>query len=181
MACVYTFGGNTLDCKDSIGGIKEIYIADYSWISGVSINVTTDIVTGITLTSTNKFKTYKLNKQVSSLTITPNTNDTAGTTWYQSDVLVVLPKMNAAKRLEFQAMTVGNMAVIVRDQNNTYWYLGKANPVTATAGSAGTGTAFGDANQFSITISDMGKNPPYEVSSTIMVGITDANIQLPVA
>jgi hypothetical protein len=57
--------------------------------------------------------------------------------------------------------------------------MGYYNPVEMTEGGGDTGTAFGDANQFSITLADMGSQPAQEVSSSIVSAIVDSNITNP--
>ena len=42
--------------------------------------------------------------------------------------------METAKRLEIGSLLIGNVAMIVKDGNGIYWYLGKDYPVTASAG-----------------------------------------------
>jgi hypothetical protein len=179
MACNYTFAGQLLDCKEVSGGIKEIYIVDRSMVSAYTIDGATKKILTVTMTASNKFKTYQLRKQVASMTTTATSSDTAGTTFFSTDVTFSIPKMAAAKRLEFLAMSVGNMAVIVRDNNNVYWGLGFDNPVVLTSGSGVTGTNFGDANQYSYTLNDTNAVAPYEMTQSILTGIIDANISYP--
>ena len=46
MACNQTLGGIILDCASSVGGIKEVYIANYNDVTEVVVNG--DKITGIT-------------------------------------------------------------------------------------------------------------------------------------
>ena len=62
--------------------------------------------------------------------------------------------------------------------NNKYWYLGYDEPVTLTAGTAGTGTAKGDKNGYDLTLTDLSNSLPYEVSEAIATTIIGT---LPVA
>ena len=179
MACTYSFGGNLLDCKESAGGIKEIYIVDKSYISGFTIDGTTQKVLTITMAGVNKFKTYQIRRQTASLATTVTTSDTNGTTFFDTQLTFQIPKLSAAKRLELLALAVGNMTVMIRDNNDSYWIIGLNNPVVLTAGSANSGTNFGDANGYSYTLQDINTVAPYEVTKSIIVGVTDSNISLP--
>ena len=179
MACTYSFGGNLLDCKESAGGIKEIYIVDKSYVTGFTVDISTKKVLTIVLSGVNKFKTYQIRRQTASLATTVTTSDTNGTTFYDTQLTFQIPKMSAAKRLELLALAVGNMCVMVRDNNDTYWALGLDNPVALTAGSANTGTNFGDANGYTYTLQDLNIVAPYEITKSIIVGITDSNISIP--
>jgi len=180
MSCTYSFAGQVRDCKENAGGVKEIYICDAADVASYTIDGTTKKVTAITMEAGKTFKTYQLRKQTASMVTTVNTDDTAGTTYFSTDVIFNIPKMEAAKRLELLALAVGNMAVIVRDNNDIYWALGLDFPVSLTAGSAGTGTNWGDANAYSYTLNEMNRVAPYEITSTVIAAIVDANISAPV-
>jgi hypothetical protein len=77
-------------------------------------------------------------------------------------------KMETSKRLEIMALMMSACAVIVKDANDKYWYLGKDNYVECSAGSATTGTATSDANHYELTLSDTSAELPYEVDATVI-------------
>jgi hypothetical protein len=81
--------------------------------------------------------------------------------------------METVKRVEITALALGDLAVIVKDANGKYWYLGKDEPVNASAGDGQTGTARSDANRYTITLQDNSLQMPYEVSSSVIDGIVE--------
>lgn len=183
MSCVQTFKGIDLSCKDSLGGIIEVYVADKSAVTGIT-GVTAEGTTGATysgqpmsnitaigVSGTTPFKPFKFRKQTGNMTSTINTDDANGTSFVQTDVVVQFTKMETAKRLEFSALIAGNCAVIVKDNNGKFWYLGLDNPVTLTAGSGATGQAMGDFNGYSATITDISKELPCEVLASAVESI----------
>lgn len=177
MGCAKTLTGMGLDCRESVGGIKEVYILGDR--SEVKVTVAQDAITGITLDAgSDKFLPYKFRKQTGSMVSTINTSEENGTTFVQTDVTLVFHKMEAKKRLEISALMVGDCAMLVKDGNNKYWYLGYDEPVTLTAGTAGTGTAKGDKNGYDLTLTDLSNSLPYEVSEAIATTIIGT---LPVA
>ena len=177
MGCAKTLHGMDLDCRESVGGIKEVYILGDR--SEVKVTVTQEAITGITLDAgSDKFLPYKFRKQTGSMVSTINTSEENGTTFVQTDVTLVFHKMEAKKRLEISALMVGDCAMLVKDGNNKYWYLGLDEPVTLTAGTAGTGTAKGDKNGYDLTLTDLSNSLPYEVSKEIATTIIGT---LPVA
>jgi hypothetical protein len=99
--------------------------------------------------------------------MTPNgTIDPAnGVNFITTDVVVQFAKMDTAKRIAMNTLTVAELALIVKDNNGKYWYLGYDNPVTASASSGATGQAFTDANMYSVTLQDMSLKMPYEVGA----------------
>jgi hypothetical protein len=179
MGCAKTLTGMDLDCRESVGGIKEVYILGDR--SKVTVTIVKDAITDITLDSgavSHKFLPYKFRKQTGSMISTINTSEENGTTFVQTDVTLVFHKMEAKKRLEIASLMVGDCAMLVKDGNNKYWYLGLDEPVTLTAGTAGTGTAKGDKNGYDLTLTDLSDTLPYEVSEEIATEIIGT---LPVA
>jgi len=164
MSCPITLAGITRDCK-GIGGVKEIYISDRTKVSTLTINGTTEIVTAITMVGGAKFKVYEVRKQIASMTSTATIDDSTGTKFIETMVSVAFGKMTNLKRAEIKALALGDLAVIVKDNANKFWYLGFEHPVTLTEGTASTGTAYGDANQYQVTLQDLSKDFPYEVAA----------------
>ena len=176
MGCK-TLTGMDLDCRESVGGIKEVYILGDR--SEATVTVVSDAITAIALAvGSDKFLPYKFRKQTGSMVSTINTSEENGTTFVQTDVTLVFHKMEAKKRLEISALMVGDCAMLVKDGNDKYWYLGKDEPVTMTAGTAGTGTAKGDKNGYDLTLTDLSNSLPYEVTKEVAEGIIGT---LPVA
>ena len=171
MACnSYTLAGLNNMCKESsFGGIKEVYIAQYDDISAVTVDSGTSLAT-IVMSGASKFAQYKLLKNTGALTSTFNTSDTSAS-YFTNEVTLQFMKMETSKRLEIQAVMMSACAVIVKDSNGKYWFLGKDNYVECTAGSAQTGTAASDANHYELTLTDTSAELPYEVDPSIIANI----------
>ena len=167
MACIQTLSGLTRDCSNSMGGIKEVYIANFDDVSGVTI--TSDIITTISMVGAAKFKKYSFRPQTAELVSTPQVNSENGVAYIQSVLTMQFAKMDTTKRLEINALSLGDLALVVVDNNGKMWYLGKDNPVTASGGDSGTGKAFTDANRYGIQLTDNSLLYPYEVTATIPV------------
>ena len=172
MACnSYTLSGINNVCKESsFGGIKEVFVAPFEDITSVSVDSGTSVITGITMASGKTFSEYKLLKNTGSLTSTLNTSDTSAS-YFTNEVTLQFMKMETTKRLEIMALMLTSCAVIVKDANNKYWYLGKDNYVDCTAGSAQTGTAASDANHYELTLTDTSAELPYEVNASVISSI----------
>ena len=173
MACnSYTLAGLNTACKEpSFGGIKEVLIALYDDVAAVSVDSQTSLLTP-SMASGKKFKQYKLLKSTGGLTSTLNASETS-TSYFTNEVTLQFMKMETSKRIEIMALMMSACAVIVRDANDKYWYLGKDNYVECSAGSATTGTATSDANHYELTLSDTSAELPYEVDSTVIPTIVD--------
>lgn len=166
MSCIQTLSGLAKDCASNMGGIVEVLIANFDDVSEVTI--TTDKVSAITMASSAKFKKYNFAKNTGSLTSTYNIDQASGVKYVTSDLLLQFNRMETTKRVEITALSLGDLAVIVKDANGKYWYLGKDEPINASAGDGQTGTARGDANRYTITLQDESLEMPYEVDETII-------------
>ena len=169
MSCIQTLSGLAKDCAANMGGIVEVMIANFADVTGVTI--TDGVVSAVTMAADAKFKKYSFAKNTGSLTSTYNIDAASGVKYVTSDLLLQFNRMETTKRVEITALSLGDLAVIVKDANGKYWYLGKDEPVNASAGDGQTGTARGDANRYTITLQDESLEMPYEVDDTIIPSI----------
>lgn len=144
-----------------MGGIVEVYIANKADVTGVT--VADGKITAITMAASAKFKTYSFARQAGSLTSTYTIDKPNGVTFVQSDLVLPFNRMETAKRVEISALAAGELACIVKDANGLYWFLGKDEPMLASAGDGQTGTARTDRNGYSITLQDTSAEMPLEV------------------
>ena len=172
MACSITMTGIPAECKDSIGGIKAAYIAEYADVE--STDETLGVISKIEMAAGKTFKPFVFRKETGNFTSTINSDDAAGTTFVQSEIVLQFTKQETAKRLEIAALMVGNCAVIIEDGNGKFWFFGEDFPVVLTAGTAASGTAMGDFNGYNITLTDKSKALPKEVSAAIIDGLLPA-------
>lgn len=176
MACsTLTLTGINNRCKErSIGGIKEIYVAPYSTLAGVTIS------NGYAYPqlSNNLICTYKLRRNTGSLVSTLVQSDYVKG-YYQNDLNIVFNKLDSAKRLEVIALAKSQIFVMVRDANGKIWFLGKDNYVEVSAATAATGTALSDANQYSLTLSNLSKQTPYEVEEETLQALLAGSSIIP--
>lgn len=182
MACIsYTLSGLTKECETNIGGIKTVYIAPVDYVSavtGTKINSEGDAeisnfstITGITMSGSTKFKGYYFRKNTGSMTKTLNVTDEGGN-YISTEISLRFSKMNSQKRLEMRALSLNDMAVIVKDCNDEYWYLGTSDdPVTASAGGGETGTNREDSNAYTITLSNEAGYWPVPVTKTAVEAV----------
>ena len=169
MSCVQTLSGLARDCNSNMGGIIEALIAPFDDVTAVTI--TDGVISAITMASSKKFKRYNFNKNTGNLTSTYNIDPASGVRYVTSDLLLLFNRMETTKRVEITALAMSDLAVIVKDANGKYWYLGKDEPVNASAADGQTGTARGDVNRYSITLQDTSLEMPYEVADSIIEGL----------
>lgn len=168
MACCVPLAGILRNCDASMGGIKRAWIACYNDVQPPT--VTADKITKLNFTA-GSFYEYEFKKETGSFTTTINPNDATGAVYYSTDIILQFAKQETAKRKEIAALAVGDLIVIIEDSNGLFWYFGYSYPVTMSAGTGETGTAFADFNGYNITLSDQSIVYPYEIDAAAMSGI----------
>ena len=152
MACDLT-AGRLLNCKDAVGGIRSVLfleVADY-----------TPTYTGNTLSAVAAATAYRyeLPKGTGSLSEAITVSTENGTIFYESTLSVKLHKLTAADRDEIKLLAQNRLVCFVLDNNNNQWAIGEVNGADLTAGTAGTGTAYGDAYGYELTFMSQEAEP----------------------
>lgn len=169
MACLQTLSGILKDCTPNIGGIKRVLLANHEDVSAVTL--TEEQISAITMANSATFKQYHFKPGTGSMTSNLNKSVENGTSFWVTDLVLSFTKQETTKRIEINALAVGELVAIVEDMNGKYWYLGYDEPVMATASDAPTGTARADKNGYNITLQDNAKQIPYEVDAAIIDGL----------
>ncbi len=147
--------GRGVGCKDALGGIKRIYVAEWSdglWDPIVSGEVA-DATTAVT------FQTYDMTRGSGSLTQTITADLAAGTVFFDQVCSVTFNKAVVADIAEISNLVKGRMAVLVQDNNDNWFVVGHKNGVEVSGGTAQTGQAAGDQNGFTLEFSAQEASP----------------------
>ena len=148
MACALT-QSYTLDCKDSIGGLKAVWFAaieDIDTWTGAS-----GTYTAVTMDAGKYFWKYDLVKESSNFAEAVNTNVQNGTVFYAQTLEIILNKLQVNTRNEILLLAKNRLVALVQDNNGKTWVLGEVNGLDLTGGGSATGTAFGDRNGYTLT------------------------------
>ena len=112
---------------------------------------------------------YSFRKQSSGLTSEGTFDDANGVSFFTNNLALVFARQDVSKRMAIQALALQeDLAVIVKDANGEMYFLGMDDSVTTTAAGAATGTAATDANNYTITLTDISNELPYFVSETTL-------------
>ena len=163
MPCTLS-SGRLLQCKDKIGGIKTIFIANHDlFATGVVIDPTVpssgEISALPTLTPALIVYRYELSQGVGDFIETITSSVENGTVFWEQVVNISLMQLTAADRLELQNVAQTRLALFVLDNNDNIWMVGQYDSAELTAGTAATGTAKGDANGYTLTFTASEKLP----------------------
>ena len=174
MSCSQLLNGIAADCQTNVGGVREVYIANYSDVTAIEVDDSSNMIKTITMADSAKFKKYAFKKNTSSMTSTLNVDPANGVNFVQTDLSLVFAKQETVKRMEIAKLSLGELRVIVLDANGKYWFLGQEEFVSATAGTAETGVNRTDGNKYTITLTDYSSSYPYEVTPTIIADLIAA-------
>lgn len=153
MPCTLT-GSQLLDCKDSVGGIKELKIKVHpgATVTASDITYASGAISAIASGSQSGWYTYGLEKETTSANTNGQYNPQNGTTFYQEEIKLIMNKLSARLYYEFDQMAKARVWVAVRDFNDNYWLYGYEFGMDITTMTAGTGTARGDRNGYEVTL-----------------------------
>jgi hypothetical protein len=142
--------GFDLDCKDGVGGIKQIVLANWNQVNLISTTIdANEIVTA--LPEDAELFYFELPTQTGSFEETINFNRDAGTIFYTQTVNVMFQKLSAVRRLELQNIATVRCVVFVQDANSNWWAVGLDNGADLSTSTGGTGTVFGDAHGYTLS------------------------------
>ena len=182
--CFLTQGLELTGCtKSNIGGVESIFIANFKQLvpGGGAANkfvyddATTGQITAITGLTGDTFFQFDTVKETSSLAEAINVNVQNGTLSFVPTISLVMNKLDTEKRNLIHMLATGLLIGVVKDNNGKYWMAGFTKGLDVTAVEAGTGTALGDRNGATITMTGAEIYPIAELSSgavTQMLALT---------
>lgn len=152
-------------CRDSIGGIKTIYVAELSRKG--SVTQASGVITAWTMAS-GTFWTYNLEVGVAQFTQKNTVNRTNGSNFIDQSITFTIPKQQASLAQELLLLSKNDLLIIALDRNGKYWLLGENNGMSITENSGETGTAFGDFNGYKLTATGMEASFGPEVTASLI-------------
>ena len=152
-------------CDSNLGGIKNVWLANYKE-NCATLTEDTETPSIQSFDESVEWIHYPMRKNVASMTSTLNTS-ADGAVYVSTELAMVFSKMETQKRVAVMALALGECMAIVEDSNGVKWFLGYDAPLTATAGTGETGTAKGDRNAYTVTLTDESAQMPYTISGEI--------------
>jgi len=164
-----------LDCLDAIGGINTLWVSSDFELGTITAGATAGITSLSGATGT--FYQIEVAKDVASFTETFNISNTNGTAFFQQEVTIPVQHLSSAKRAQIQLLAYNRASrVVFLDNNGLYWLVGATRGCVISTGSTVTGTAPGDASQYSFVLQGMEPAMAYQVSTlAALTGTTFVN------
>lgn len=168
MACTTYLTGFSTSCGSNLPSIKKLYIGTFESgtftytyqkngenqdVLDADGNQIIESVSGATLNSgADKWVEFGFRKNTCSMNTEMTVNDNQSH-YFTNGCDMIFSKIENSKRLSIESLASGECTMIVVDSNNNTWLIGAENPVSLTTLTATTGTAIGDNNQYTVTLS----------------------------
>ena len=176
MACDLT-KGRPVDCKDSIGGLRTMYIlpnycgnieaeATIADLEMTNAGFATWDTYGDPTASKQTLLQYELRPNVSSLTVNFNSDPATGTTFWTSVLSVTLQKLDHDTTNQLKLAAYNRSQIFVRDAMDNIFLLGMNAGCNITSGTMVTGAAKGDLSGYTLEFTSEEKLPPIQVKPT---------------
>jgi hypothetical protein len=171
MACNLS-AGIQLGCRDNTGGLKTLWITDYTNVTSITSS-TGDTITAISGSGT--FYEFQLIRTSSQLTENVNASLENGTVFYQGEIVTYFNKLGQDKRNILKTLAQSQqLAIVVEDNNGQYFLCGQTYGCFISAGTSVSGKSLADANGYNLTFQYLEPNPMNQLSgslSSITTGI----------
>ena len=169
MACVL-ISGRTLDCRDSVGGIKRLLITELA--NKATLTTTAGAISAFTLATGKQFWSYEQVRETSNFSEAIQASVENGTLAYETTLTAIFNKGETATRNQIRLLAQNRLMVIAEDRNGKYWLLGEINCAELTAGTYASGTAMGDRNGYELTFVAKEVEPIKEVASGLIAALS---------
>lgn len=157
--------------ETQVGGIRRVIVACAKDVTfGAPVDGEID---SITLESGAKTYQIAFRKQSSTFNSEMTIDDVTGVKFATTTAEIVVAKMNKSRLNAVRGLLASEVVAFVEDMNSVWYTMGVENVVTATAATMTTGTAATDANNVTITLTDIASTLPYTLGATAIATITD--------
>jgi len=162
MACNLTKGRN-VTCRDGIGGIKAIYLAQHDELT--SYTAASGELTDFDLGSGDDIYKYLLKRGTGGLTETVNASSENGTVFYTHSVNIKLHDLTSADQNEIKLLAQQRLIIFVElnqlttTGKNVILACGLDNGAELSAGTNASGVALGDMAGYDWTFEALEPNP----------------------
>jgi hypothetical protein len=164
MSCLLA-NGRAEACKDSIGGLKNVYFANFD-IEAADITydgTDTDLITAIT--GIGSLYKYEL-KGNSTFVQNINSSRENGTTFFEQVLTLELKAQDAATTKNIKLLSYGRPHIVVETNDGQYFIAGLLRGMDVTGGEISNGTALGDFNGYKLTFTGQEKTPANHLDCT---------------
>jgi hypothetical protein len=171
MACEISHG-RVEECKDSVSGLKAIYIINYDDLNEDNATFDTgttdeedELVSWQPAAPLSMYK-YELKSTANALNTTINASRDNGTTFFSQELVVNLKRQDVVTHKQVKLLAYGRPRIIARSMTDQFFMLGFAQGCDVSAGTIGSGAALGDFNGYQLTFTAEEELPPLFIDAS---------------
>lgn len=165
MPCVL-ISGRTLDCRDSVGGIKRLLITELANKTSTFV-IANGAITSMALAVGKQFWVYDQVRETSNFSESMLASVENGTLAYETTLTAIFNKGETATRNQIRLLAQNRLMILAEDRNGKYWLIGETSGAELTAGTYASGTAMGDRNGYELTFVAKEATPLMEFTGNI--------------
>jgi hypothetical protein len=167
MSCT-TLTTITKGCEGNIGGITAVYINDQANVTAITETDATWSIDAITCSP--DFVPFEIRRNSGNYTEEEANDLVKGSQFVTATITLMFSRREASKSRSLKILGEGqrDLAIIVKDANERYWYFPNAQLSAVTEGS---GTAKADGSSYSVVFLAENLYLAKEVDADIITGI----------
>jgi len=160
MACDIT-AGRIEQCKDSVSGLKTMYLINYDDLNSDSPTYVTygtgdnvdEIIDWAPVDDTAQLQIFKfeLKSTTNSFTTAINSSRDNGTTFFEQTLVAALKRQDVVTHKNVKLLAYGRPRIVVRTMTDQFFLMGLDQGADVSAGEISSGAALGDFNGYSLT------------------------------
>lgn len=171
MACNIS-AGRLVECKDAIGGLKRIYLANFIEDYAFTLSVTAGTLFQVDDLPTTTVFEYDLRPDLSGLTVNIGADSATGTTSFEQVLAFTLQQVKIKDAEQIQAMAQGQLMAFCLDNNDNVWACGLRHGMDVTAGVVQTGATRTELTGINLTLTGIEPDSFLLLKPTAGVGTT---------
>jgi hypothetical protein len=164
--------GYTIDCRESIGGLQAVFIAEFGNIT--TIAEVSGLVTGITKATGKRFYKFEVPRATANATSNGTGSEENGSFFYTHQVVLPINKRDSTTANVIRTLAKNKLIVVTLDMDGNYRMYGKGNGLFVATVDSGSGTAAGDRQGYNITLTGIEKDEMLQVSSSVGAALETA-------
>lgn len=162
--CLIT-SGRKIPCKSAVGGIKNIFFANFGTLGAATI-VAGEITA---FAGTPDWFQFDIKNTATTMETAITSSRDNGTTFYDTVLSMTLTFQDVATQEQLKLIAVARPHVCVEDYNGNYFVVGLLNGAELNGGSIQTGGAMDSLTGYSgLTFNAQEVNPPFFVTPAVI-------------
>lgn len=157
-------------CGNGKSGIKKYWAVEHAALA--TIAETAGVVTTLTLDGGKSFFGWEMEPGQGNFTSPIQRSRENGTTFFEHKATAKFNRYETTKRNEVLIIASADILLIALDRNGKYWLLGKENGLSLEGGQGSSGQAMGDFSGFELSFTGQENEPPVEINSTVISGLS---------